>query len=273
MNSEALTKGEKETLLTRLYEDLEGLKSLFSLLVTKTLRSLKDQNIDCVRLQALIKSYIMPKTKMFSKKKTLDNLFLKLCDYWSFFDYELLALIISAYCVELEEDKIKYIAAFEAYCDRKVSEAPTKFKSKTSGAHYIIRVRIGRNFDCLTLVELKKLQNKLRKVTKMDLTLLRVEEGSIVAVFELLDEEENITPLSKNERSELFQMGVLKLYSDDHVYFDYKEYFIQPLPQQLYDDVVQGSRTLSSRDSRLPEVQSGRMSSSPESKSKLHVAT
>ncbi|ORU94741.1 MAG: hypothetical protein A6F71_09565 [Cycloclasticus sp. symbiont of Poecilosclerida sp. M] len=224
--------------MTKLCKDFERVKSLFALLVDKTFSSLKGQNLDCGRLQALLKSYYLsPKSKVLKlfiskKKKTFDTIFLQLCDYWSFFDYELLALIISAYCTELEEDKNKYVVAFEVYCDRKVSEAPTKFKCKGSGTYYNIRVKIDRDFDHLTLMELKKLEIKLRRSTNIDLLIIEIKDGSIVVIFESLNGEDDMVPLSHKEMNELFEMGILKLYSDSCVYFNHNEYPHFILPQQ-----------------------------------------
>ena len=223
VNRRGLKKEEEAALLTRLYEDLERVKSSFSLLVTKTLQSLKAQNLDFLELKSLVRSYCMPKSKiskLFSKKITLNELFIKLNDYWSFFDYELLALFISAYCTELDKEKNEYIATFNAYCNRKVSEAPTDFKSKTRGIHFTIKVKIGGDFDHVSLEELKKLQATLRKVTKLDLSLLEVSEGCIVVVFESFTEEDSLQ-LSEKEKNELFKMGVLKLYdNNNYVYFE-----------------------------------------------------
>lgn len=239
-------------LLTRLCEDLERVKSLFALLVHKTSQSLKgQQNIDYVGLMALVKAYFPPKSKVLkiiSKKDTPGEVFLKLCDYWSFFDYELLALIISACCTELEEEKNKYVTAFKVYCDRKVSEAPTNFKSKASGTHYIIRVKIGKDFDNLTLTELKKLQIQLRNITKIDLRILEIEDGSIVVVFE---SEVNMIALSEKEKSELHEMGVLKLYTDS-VYFDHDEYHCNSDPHFKDETTSETSLESNSREDNLP---------------------
>ena len=242
-----LTESEKETLLTRLSEDLERVKMIFARLVSKTLDSLKGRKITYNQLKVLITTYV-PKskvleTKLFSKKKSLEQIFLALRDYWSFFDYELLFLMISTFCTELEEEKNEYTSTFKSFCERKVSEVPTNFTSIATGRHYILRVIIDREFDSVAMTELKKLEIKLRNITKIDLSLLRIEDGSLVIVFVSLNEEDEMLPLSLKDKSELFEMGVLKLYSDNCVYFDYNEYQhssymsapqgIQPLESQL----------------------------------------
>ena len=219
VNFENLTKTDR---LTRLYEDFKAINNLFISLVAKTLKKLILNNVDCNQLKVLINS-LVPKRlfKLISKKKTIDQIFLVLSDYWSFFDYDLLASIIKSHCTELKDDLSEYIKDFKAYCDQKVSDAPTKIKSIGGTYHnIIIKVKMSRDLD-IELKEIKKLQTQLRKVTKMYLTLLRIEEGSIVLVFAA---EDDMIPLSEKDKNELFEMGVLKLYSDNCVYFDHNEY-------------------------------------------------
>lgn len=227
VNRDRLTESETQTLLTRLYEDLERVKSLFSRLVSISFSCLQKHEVTYIDLKLLIMTHV-PKSKLleklFSKNKTIDKTFLALRNYWSFFDYELLFLIISTFCSDLEEEKNSYLSNFKAFCKRKLSEVPTIFFSITKEAHYILKVSIGKEFESLPLDELKEFERKLRKITKIDLSISRIEEGSIVIVFASLNEESDMIPLSEQEKIELFEMGVFKLYSDNCVYFDRNEY-------------------------------------------------
>ena len=214
------TECEKES------NDLEKVEMIYFNLVRKTLQSLKVHEIDSTQLKELITTYVKSKSlaKLFSEQKTLDKMFLAFRDYWSFFDYEILSLIISTFCNELEEEKNEYISTFNKFCKRKVSEVPTNFISILSEKHYSISVIIVREFNSVTMTELKELEIKLRKITKIDLRLLRSKDGNLVIAFVSLNEEEEMFPLSKKEKSKLFEMGVHKLYSDNCVFFDYNEY-------------------------------------------------
>ena len=191
-----------------LSEDFDRVKKGFACLVSKTLGSLKMQNIPCNDLKVLILSYPPNRNKLFSKERTLDEMFLKLCDYWSFFNYELLDLIITRYCSKLEEDMKKYISTF---CNRKVSELPANFTSVASGKHY--RVILDNEFDSLTVTKLKELEKKLKKITKVDLSISGIDDRSVVISS---IEEEDMIPLSEKEKNELFQMGVLELYNFEY---------------------------------------------------------
>lgn len=223
LNCEGLTKDEMDELYSVLHDNYNSVHKKFCILVGKTLRSLKTNNISPGELIVLINNYVKPKKKLFSKVKSLEQIFA--CKNWySFFDYEVLEVIIPTYCTKLGDDLKEYIRSFEAYCSRKLSEVPSYFKSTSGGNNFIIRVKIKKEFSEITLSQLKEMENRLKKITKIHLNLLRFEEGCIVLAFESLCEEDDMLPLTKEEKKELFEMDVLRLYSDNKEYFDQIKY-------------------------------------------------
>ena len=206
-------------------DEFDNIKFKFSILVYKTLESLKNSDKSPGDLHASINILFPENDEIlgnFVATKAFSEIFKQ--NYWSFFDYELLALIINTCCTELKKDLNEYVTTFNAYCCRRVSEVPTPFTS-ISGKHYIIRVKLAKEFDSLTMNEVKDLEARLRNIIKKDLRLLKFESGSIVIVFTSLNED-GMLPLSEIQKCELFQLStsVLKLYSDNHVYFDRDEY-------------------------------------------------
>ena len=205
----------------------------FSSLVYQTLQLLKDSSKNPGDLRALIKTYLPGNTEIlehFVAAKTFDDLFDH--NYWSFFDYELLALVINNCCDELNWMLTDYVTTFKAYCCRRVSEVPTPFTS-VRGKHYTIRVKLAKEFDSLTMNEVKDVEARLIKIIKTDLHLLKFESGCIVIVFTSLSKDDML-PLTEVQKCELFQLSVLKLYSDNHVYFD-RDKYIQEIILQSQD--------------------------------------
>ena len=219
-----LTKKQREELLTKLTCEFEAIKFKFAGLVYHTSQSLKTSGKNPGDLHLLIKTYVPEKHEIL-KYLTTEEKFDKVFDhnYWSFFDYELFALIIKNCCPELNEKLVEYVETFEEYCCRRVSEVPTTFTS-VSGIHFIIRVKLGNEFSSYTVNEIKELEASLRKIVKIDLSISNFEPGSIMVVFVSFSEENDMLPLNEKEKDELFELGVLKMYSDNHVYFDYNEY-------------------------------------------------
>ena len=228
LKHDSLTENQREKVLTKLSDEFETIKSKFSSLAYQTLQSLKISGKNPCDVHALIKEYVPKKHKILDyleMSEKIDKLFIR--NYWSFFDYELLALVIKNCCPDLNVKLSEYVATFNAYCCRRVSEVPTSGTNFTlvSGRHFIIRVKLGKEFS-ITMKEIKELENSLRKITEIDLSISKFELGSIVVVFVSLSEEDNMLPLNEEGKHELFERGVLKLYSDNNVYFDYNEYII-----------------------------------------------
>ena len=221
LNTDGLTKTEKDDLLTKLMEDYDMIRQKFAGLVDSALQSLKAQNTTLEELEVAVKTYL-PKNQvhtLFSSAKSLNDMFLKdLFEYWSFFDYELLAFIIKRRCNDVQGDLNEYIKAFKEYCKRKFSEVPSDFNSKASGSfYYNLIVKIKEEFDHITMEQVKEVECQLKKFTGLDLSLSRVGDGCIELVFISLSGE---LPLSVQDKEKLYEMGVLKLYSANCVYYD-----------------------------------------------------
>ena len=233
-----LTDDQREELLTKLSDEFDDIIDKFSSLAYQTLQSLNKSSKNPGDLYTLLKPSLPKNAKIlehFKTAKTFQDIFNR--NYWSFFDYRLLALVIENCCIELNGRLADYVTVFNAYCHRRVSEVPTAFTS-FSGKHFIIRVKLASEFNSLTMKDVEELEARLSKITKTDLRLLKFEPGSIVVVFSSLNEDDML-PLSEIQKCELFQLStsILKLYSDSHVYFDRDEYTretnLQSLETQL----------------------------------------
>ena len=221
LKTDGLTENERVDLLTKLMEDYDTICQEFACLVHSTLKSLKSQNTTLEELEVAVKTYL-PQSRvhtLFSGTKSLNEMFLDdLFEYWSFFDYELLEFIIKNQCKELQADLNEYIKVFKEYCKRRFSEVPKDFNSKT-GRRFVYKlvVKIKEEFDHITMEQVKEVECQLRNMTSLDLSLSRVGDGCIELTFISLSGE---LPLSAHDKEELYEMGVLKLYSANCVYYD-----------------------------------------------------
>ena len=219
---DSLTTIQKDDLLTKLMEDFDKIKQKFAGLVDDTLQSLRNNNVNLEELKVAVKEYLPNKVhNLFSNAKSLNDMFLEdLSEYWSFFDYELLAFIINRRCKELQGDLDEYIAMFKEYCKRKYSEVPTVFNSKAHERYYNLTVKVHGEFDHITMEQVKEIECQLQKITGLDLSLARIGDGCIELVFISLSGEDDMLPLSVQDKEKLSEMGILKLYSDKCVYYD-----------------------------------------------------
>ena len=219
---DSLTAIQKDDLLTKLMEDFDKIKQKFAGLVDDTLQSLRHDNINLEELKVAVKEYLPNKVhNLFSNAKSLNDMFLEdLSEYWSFFDYELLAFIINRRCKELKGDLDEYIAMFKEYCKRKYSEVPTVFNSKAHKRYYNLTAKVCGEFDHITMEQVKEIECQLQKITGLDLSLARIGDGCIELVFISLSGEDDLLPLSVQDKEKLSEMGILKLYSDKCVHYD-----------------------------------------------------
>ena len=112
------------------------------------------------------------------------------------------------------------IAMFKEYCKRKYSEVPTVFNSKAHKRYYNLTVKVYGEFDHITMEQVKEIECQLRKITGLDLSLARIGDGCIELVFISLSGEDDMLPLSVQDKEKLSEIGILKLYSDKCVYYD-----------------------------------------------------
>ena len=139
---------------------------------------------------------------------SITKLFLALGDYWWFFDYELLSLIINRHCMELKPELELYITSFKEYCERRICEVPIDvFKER--GDEYNLYVKCDHNFDKNTLSDVKDIEGKLSDLLETELYLLGVEEGCVKLVFTNLCAI--TSPLTLKQMEELKELKVIHL--------------------------------------------------------------
>ena len=219
LKSEHLTKGRKERLLAQLELDSDNMQNKFAILVDRARASLEEQNIACSNLKVLVSH--SRKNKLFDlldRSGSINDLFLKLRNYWSFFDYEFLSVIIDRHCLELKPDLKDYVSSFKEYCKRRICEVPADVFSKRTDDEYNLYVKCDHNFDKNTLDDVKKMELKLSNLLDTDLYLLGVEEGCIKLVFKSLCAI--ATPLSDRQVDELKNLQIFCLESNSVVYFE-----------------------------------------------------
>ena len=140
-------------------------------------------------------------------------------NYWSFFNYELLASIIKCFCREthLITELDEYVSEFKNYCQRRISEVPhgslcgeqpqSTFKVKLDDTFHVERIK---------LQKLKDIQYQLEQILKMEpLQLVNVEKGCIELTFRYFNNAiSRLFPLKEAEMVALSKLGVRWLCCD-----------------------------------------------------------
>ena len=186
------------------------MRQKWALLTDRAREMLIKQNIKCEDLKMLIKCPFNKLLKLFENEMSIDDLFLKLYDHLSFFDYNFFSLIIKRYCAELTQDLDIYVSDLKLYCRRRVVEVPADVFREKDADESSLFVKCDKSFESVILEDVFSLESRLSRLLGVDLFLLRVNDGCTELVFDAMCP---VFPLTKPQREQLAEMGVLKLYS------------------------------------------------------------
>ena len=194
-------------MLARLNVESNEMRRKWALLTDKLLIK---QNVDTGDIKMLIKCPFNKLFKLFESEMKMNDLFLKLYDHLSFFDHEFLCLIIKRYCPKLIDDLETYVSDLKCYCKRRVVEVPDEVFKEKDACESSLFVKCDKSFESVILEDILDLELRLSQLLGVDLFLLRVDDGCTELVFEAMCP---VLPLTKLQREQLAEIGVLKLYS------------------------------------------------------------
>jgi hypothetical protein len=202
LDVKTLSSEQREELVANLRVQSKAIKNKFAIIVQRTITSLEKQEKACEHLKALFKfSAYKSHCTLFEDEMSVIDLFCKLADYWSFFDYELLTLIIEGRCPKLRDELKQYISDLREYCRRRTVEVPAHMLTTKSTSKNTVTIIYEEKFSDITLNDIKDLQTRLSLLLETPLRLLEIEEGCTQLTFEAAC---TISPLTDKERRELF---------------------------------------------------------------------
>ena len=210
LNTESLSSQEKEDLFARLRMQSGKMQDEFAILVDRVGKSLVNRKISAKDLRVLVAHSQKNKLfNLFKRKKSITKLFLELRNYWSFFDYEFLGVIIKSHCPELMSELAEYVSCFKKYCERRIYEVPVNAFGKEGDIKSKLYVKCDDNFDESTVGDVKELESRLSDLLSTKLYLLSVKEGCIKLVFNSLCD---ITvPVTVKQTQQLKKLGILSI--------------------------------------------------------------
>ena len=156
--------------------------------------------------------------KLLNDCQSFSDVFRKIHKYVSFFDFGLIKLLAHNFGSTAFKKKLKkYKQKFQKYAERRVCECPNDAFGKVGGAEKVYKLKIGEDFETLTMKELEKLEHEMNKILGHTfLRLLNIKEGCVELVFRGL-EESNFT-ITEEQRESLSKLGVLTIsYGDETI--------------------------------------------------------
>ena len=154
--------------------------------------------------------------------KTINDSFLVLNDYFSFFNYHIIQHIIEE--LGTEEDKArlqKYKQNFNQYAEWRIFECLPEFGHVLSDFDHVdIFVKLDSQYDDYTVAELEGFCHKLSEILDISLGILclcRVDKGCLQLMFQVPSfVQQRIFPLSREQERALAVLGVTRLTCGDY---------------------------------------------------------
>jgi hypothetical protein len=214
LKADTLSPEEWERFVAELQVQSEEMRDKFTTIMCHTMVSLQRQEkleepgAMINNLKVLIKSSYKRLCTLFEEVTSVNDIFQKLANNWSFFDYELLSLIVNTYCQELRDELEQYKSDFGEYCRRRIVEVPAHMLTAKSTSKNTVTIKYEKEFYDITLNDIKHLQARLSRLLKTPLRLLEIEEGCTQLTF---DAACTISPLTYKERRQLPDLKIQHL--------------------------------------------------------------
>ena len=145
---------------------------------------------------------------------TIPKVFIALSNYFSFFNYDIIDLIITELGTKEDEQELeKYKNEFQLYARRRVYECP-QFGPVNEMDHADIFVKVDSHYESYTVQELWGFRKRLSEILNISsvLSLCRAEKGCFQLIFQVPSfVQQKIFPLSREQEWALVAEGVIKL--------------------------------------------------------------
>ena len=206
-----MSEEERYYYLYNLNKHTEKVKTAFAGLVFE-LQKYLEQTSSVQEVLHSLKLFFQDKAfaEQLNCHKTFMDIFNKIFEYISFFDYEVIKFLIRHLGLKTIKKKLKkYERMFCKYSKRRIVECPDDTFGEMNGNTKVLKIKTDKSIEELTVEELKELQCKMSSVLgKKLLHLLRVEEGCVQLMFQLVEEDLVIT---SEQQQALRNVGVLSV--------------------------------------------------------------
>ncbi len=151
----------------------------------------------------------------------LSLIFIKACDYWSYFDHSLVVLLVNRFGDEKMHRKLqKYKVRYNDYARRLVTEVPiNSWGLKIGPKDDAIAIKIERSMKTFRVYQMEAICNRMKEIFKgKHLHLSRVIRGCVKLTFKVLPGAlEGGLNLSEQQKRDLRALGIRSLMYGDEV--------------------------------------------------------
>lgn len=242
LNTEGMTRFDKDYLKGRLLEETSDIKRSFNDLVNTTAESLKDVapkklarfllyiDDDEPRVRkSKDPEHTFSYAKEFERAESIDEILQIVRPHYSFFNFKVIELIVVKSKLIPDDDPLKvkgqlesYKAEFTKYCKRRVYECPPVYNEMSKSCaivHCKWEMDINAKFTEESILVFKGQLIKALRLNTLALDLVRVDVGCIQLLWQIPKHlYQHIFPLREWQEKELLELGVIELFCRDYKY-------------------------------------------------------
>ena len=237
-----VSEKERQDRMSELESESEEMDSKFNQLSIEICQSLidrkisKDRLVMCVTgLNTVKKVYRGPdqcllrkQRRKLQKSKTIEDVWLTISDYFSFFNYELVKVIALNLGTDDDKKKVKsYEESFQIYAKRRIYECPSEFGSKLTAEEDStdLIVKLDQTYDECEMSQLKTFVKKISNILELEdgvMRLCRVYPGCYELIFQvpsIMVQDSDVFPLTAEQEAALKALHVLFLTCGGYKFF------------------------------------------------------
>lgn len=196
----------------------EDIRDEYAKLVTETTKSLTSTIKSIPILKIALEPYKI--SELNECDVEVSKILQKAFHHCWFFSFRILRVIIDQFGTSSDEERLeKYEKHFKVFCQRRLREVPIDALNppgKSKGTTFYIKT--DKTFD-VPVGDIYKIQSELTRLLKKPVYLKSVEDGCIVLGFYILHKLIDIFPLSKEQKNQLKEIGVARVYDEDKEYY------------------------------------------------------
>ena len=221
MKTDGLSENQKQRLLGQLESDSQSIRIEFATLVHSTEMELKGNNVNARMLKQKFHYYDASLTIEFTEAGNIEEVFFLANDYWSFFNYDLLAYVIDVFNLS-KQNLESYKEKFVEYCQRRLCECESNMAGShnESGRRIVMKLDDKMSIQTTKLQDLRRLQDQASKVTGVPIMqLLRIEAGCLHLIYRIPHKSINkINSLSEEQKLKLAKIGILSVTCEKKIF-------------------------------------------------------
>ncbi len=181
------------------------MKRRFQVLVTK-LKKFISERCDLEEVVDVLLDY--DRNKFLSDCKTLNELFEKIREYYSFYDYAVIKVLTNSLGSGKNKKELKnYKQKFREFWVSRICEIPNDAFTNAAESEKF-KVKIDRSMEEIAGADIETLKHEMRRILGHKLQFLNAEEGCVQLIFRSY---EPVLCLNKEQQLELRKAGVLSL--------------------------------------------------------------